>query len=78
MPIMEPMRIETGSQNLSRTPGLLAYAVQHYPETPVQPVDRVRERREHPSLQAPSLYHKGINRAQAPAASAGRFIDLLA
>lgn len=56
----------------------MAYAVQRYPETPVQPVDRVRERREHVNLEPPALYHNGINRAQAPAAPAGRFIDLLA
>jgi hypothetical protein len=56
----------------------MAYAVQRYPDAPVQPVDRVRERREHANLEPPALYHNGINRAQAPAASAGRFIDLLA
>ncbi len=72
------MRIETGSPNLSRIPGVMAYAVQRYPETPVQPVDRVRERREHANLQPPALYHNGINRSQAPSAPAGRFIDLLA
>lgn len=72
------MRIETGSTNLSRTPGIFAYQVQRYPETPVEAVDRVRERREHPNLAPPNLYHNGINRAQAPAASQGRFIDFLA
>lgn len=55
---------------------MFAYAVQRYPEAPVEAVDRVRMRREYP-LEPPVLYHNGINRRQEQA-PAGRFIDFLA
>ncbi len=63
--------------NLSRVPGVYAYTIQRYPESPVAPVERtelsIPDRS--PRFEMPRLYgQESANRSQA----AGHMINLLA